>query len=221
MDDKSNNSISDVDEESSDSSNESSEDGSNSEEEDVEDNDEEDDCVAAGGDSFVNNDDEDEENTPLGLDSIVKVTNTLVAMRKSSGKSSVKVVPVERGIHRIISFILFHFFILQPTLVVLIVKSPIPTRKVSKGDQLLAALATANKVREAPTPLYIKKQTEAILLCKEMKVFNALTSKERNAVSKTFIDDATGGTANWFLLMDEADRIEYIDGIVSNIGYID
>ena len=83
MDDKSNNSISDVDEESSDSSNESSEDGSNSEEEDVEDNDEEDDCVAAGGDSFVNNDDEDEENTPLGLDSIVKVTNTSVAMRKS------------------------------------------------------------------------------------------------------------------------------------------
>ena len=73
----------------------------------------------------------------------------------------------------------------------------------------------------APTPLYIKKQTEAILLCKEMKVLNALTSKERNAVLKTFIDDATGGTANWFLLMDEADRIEYIDGIVSNIGYID
>ena len=57
---------------------------------------------------------------------------------------------------------------------------------MSKGDQLLAALATANKVREAPTPLYIKKQSEAILLCKEMKVLNALTSKERNAVLKTF-----------------------------------
>jgi hypothetical protein len=157
VDDKSNYSNSDVDEDSSHSSNDSSEDESNSEEENVEDNDEEDDCVAAGGDSIVNNDDEeDEENTPFGLDLIVKVTHTSVAMRKSPVKSSVKVVPVERGIHRIISFIFFIFFILQPTLV-LIVKSPIPTRKVSKGDQLLAALATANKVREAPTPLYIKK----------------------------------------------------------------
>ena len=80
MDDKSNNSISDVDEDSSDSSKESSEDESNSEEEDVEDNVEDDDCVAAGVDSILNNDDEDEENTPFGLDSIVKVTNTSVAM---------------------------------------------------------------------------------------------------------------------------------------------
>ena len=64
--------------------------------------------VAAGGDSIVNNDDEeDEKNTPFGLDLIVKVTHTSVAMRKSPVKSSVKVVPVERGIHRIISFIFF------------------------------------------------------------------------------------------------------------------
>ena len=110
MDDKSNNSISDVDEDSSDSSKESSEDESNSEEEDVEDNVEDDDCVAAGVDSILNNDDEDEENTPFGLDSIVKVTNSSsVAMRKSPVKSSVKVVPVERGIHPIIIFIFLNF----------------------------------------------------------------------------------------------------------------
>jgi DNA-binding IclR family transcriptional regulator len=38
-------------------------------------------------------------------------------------------------------------------------------------------------------------------------------------VTKSFVEDATGGVANWFLLMDDADRTEYIDGIVSNIGY--
>ena len=77
----------------------------------------------------------------------------------------------------------------------------------------------ANKVREAPTPLYIKKQTEAIQLCKQMKSFTALEPKERLAVTKTFVDDASGGIANWFVLMDEADRTEYITGIVTNMGY--
>jgi len=99
------------------------------------------------------------------------------------------------------------------------VTKQLPTRKVSKGDQLLAALATANKVREAPTPLYLKKQTEAILLCKQMATFKDLSARERNAVTKSFVEDAKGGVANWFLLMDDADRTEYIDGIVSNIGY--
>ncbi len=98
-----------MDEDSSDSSKESSEGESNSEEEDVEDNVEDDDCVAAGADSILNNDDEDEENETFGLDSIVKVTNTSVAMRKSPVKSSVKVVPVERGIYPIISFIFLIF----------------------------------------------------------------------------------------------------------------
>ena len=107
VEDKSNISISDVDEDTSDSSNESSEDEINSEEVEVEDNDEDDDCVAAGGDSIVNNDNEDEENTPFGLDSIVKVTNTSVAMRKSPVKSTVKAIPVQRGIHTIIILIIF------------------------------------------------------------------------------------------------------------------
>ena len=90
----------------------------------------------------------------------------------------------------------------------LLVNKKLPTPKVSMGEQLLAALATANKVREAPTPLYMKKQTEAILLCKQMETFKALAAKERNAVTKSFVEDATGGVANWFLLMDDADRTE-------------
>ena len=89
----------------------------------------------------------------------------------------------------------------------LLVNKKLPTHKVSKGDQLLAALATANMVREAPMPLYMKKQTEATLLCKQMETFKALAAKERNAAeTKSFVEDATGGVANWFLLMDDADR---------------
>ena len=89
----------------------------------------------------------------------------------------------------------------------LLVNKKLPTHKVSKGDQLLAALATANMVREAPMPLYMKKQTEATLLCKQMETFKALAAKERNvAVTKSFVKDATGGVANWFLLMDDTDR---------------
>ena len=45
-------------------------------------------------DHSEDNDDEDEENTHFDLDSIVKVTNTSVAMRKSPVKSSFKVVPL-------------------------------------------------------------------------------------------------------------------------------
>ena len=52
-----------------------------------------------------------------------------------------------------------------------------------------------------------------------MATFKDLSARERNAVTKSFVEDATGGVANWFLLMDDADRTEYIDGIVSNIGY--
>ena len=89
----------------------------------------------------------------------------------------------------------------------LLVNKKLPTHKVSKGDQLLATLATANMVREAPMPLYMKKQTEATLLCKQMETFKALAAKERNAAeTKSFVEDATGGVANWFLLMDDADR---------------
>ena len=56
-------------------------------------------------------------------------------------------------------------------------------------------------------PLYMKKQTEATLLCKQMETFKALAAKERNAAeTKSFVEDATGGVANWFLLMDDADR---------------
>lgn len=71
---------------------------------------------------------------------------------------------------------------------------------------------------EAPTPVYLKKQTEAILMCKQMADFKAMFTKERIAVTKAFVDDATGGVANWFLLMEEEERVEYIKEIASNVG---
>jgi hypothetical protein len=44
----------------------------------------------------------------------------------------------------------------------------------------------------------MKKQTGAILLCKQKVDFKAMTAKERNAVTKTLMDD-TCAVANWFM----------------------
>lgn len=109
-DDKSShNSNSDVDGSGSSDDNSSDDDGNSSDEEIVDDV-EDDDHSASVDDEAIDDADED-INAPFGLDSIVKVTQHAVTMRKTPGKSTVKVDSVPKGIQPITSSSIVFYFL--------------------------------------------------------------------------------------------------------------
>ena len=94
---------------------------------------------------------------------------------------------------------------------------PKPTKKVSNHQQLMAVLKESNVVKEREPPVAMKRQSDAMAVCKKMDSFLSLEPSERMAVMKSFVDDHTGGIANMFLLMDIDERNEYIGSVISSL----
>ena len=68
---------------------------------------------------------------------------------------------------------------------------------------------SAVKEREPSIPM--KRQSEAMAVCKKIDSFLSLEPSERMAVLKSFADDHSGGIANMFVSLDNAERKEYLD----------
>lgn len=81
----------------------------------------------------------------------------------------------------------------------------------------MAVLKESNVVKEREPPIAMKRQSEAMAVCKKMDSFLILEPSERMVVMKSFADDHSGGIANMFLFMDIDERNEYIGSVVSSL----
>ena len=83
---------------------------------------------------------------------------------------------------------------------------------MSNHQQLMTVPKENSAVKEREPPIPMKRQSEAMAVCKKIDSFlSFLEPSERMAVLKSFADDHSGGIANMFVSLDNAERKEYLD----------